>query len=207
MLKDVPLFQSSKTTLPLCNPLSNEKKPLDSSTVQDLLSIIQVGNERMQTFINMHILPSPNSGPRKRRKRTHKLATFTHKSHTKTESKRREQELNIAKNAMEILQAHKITAQTSPYPLAISDLHREMRSSPKSQSLNQCIQFDQVICSMCPLFSNPLPDFAVMIDLLYFIHMPPPPTVLTFNDYFPSMATNYQPTCHQEWSCSHIPCN
>ena len=81
----------------------------------------------------------------------------------------------------------KITAQSSPYPLAILDLHGEMRSSPKSQflnTLNQCIQFDQMICSMCPLFSNPPPDFAVMIDLLNFIHMPPPPTVLIFNDYF-----------------------
>ena len=61
MLKDVPLFQLSETMLPLCNPLSNEKKTLDSSTVQDLLSIIQVGNERMKTFINTHILPSLNS--------------------------------------------------------------------------------------------------------------------------------------------------
>lgn len=106
------------------------KKTLDSSTVQDLLSITQVGSERMKEFICMHILPSPTTGPRKRRK---KLVNYEHlpKGHasTKRESKRREQELNnIAKNAMEILQANKITAQTSPYPLAISDIHGDMRN-------------------------------------------------------------------------------
>lgn len=123
MLRDVSLFQLSETTLLLCNPLSNEIKALDSTSLQDLLSIMQVGTERIKEFICTYILPSPTPGPRKRRKRTRKLATFTYKSTTKRESKKREKELNnIAKNAMEILQAHKITAHTSPYPLAISDI-------------------------------------------------------------------------------------
>ena len=89
MLKDVVLFYVSSTTKPLCNPLSNEKKTLDSSTVQDLLNIMKVGNDRMEQFICQYILPLPTTGPRKRRKRNRKLATFTHKSSTKRESKKR----------------------------------------------------------------------------------------------------------------------
>ena len=144
MLRDVSLFQLSETTLLLCNPLSNEKKSpgFDYCTGSP---------ERTKEFLCTYILPSPTPGPRKQRKRTRKLATFTYKSSTKRESKRREKELNnIAKNAMEILQAHKITAHTSPYPLAISDIYGEMRTSAKSQflkTLTQCIQFDQVIQS------------------------------------------------------------
>ena len=87
---------------------------------------------------------------------------------------------------MEILQAHGITAQTSPYPLAISDTHGNMHSSQKSQfltTLTQCIQFDQAVSTTCPLLLSPPPDL-VVIDLLYFLHMPPPPIVLTFSDYF-----------------------
>ena len=104
MLEDVVLFNVSKTKIPLCNPLSNEKKTLDSSTVHDLLNIMKIGTDRMEEFICQYILPLPTTGPRKRRKRSRKLATFTHKSSTKQESKTREKELNnIAKNAMEIL--------------------------------------------------------------------------------------------------------
>lgn len=92
----------------------------------------------MEEFICQYILPLATTDTRKCRKRSRKLATFTHKSSTKQESKTREKELNnIAKNAMEILQAHGITAQTCPYPLAISDIHGHghghMQSSPKSQ--------------------------------------------------------------------------
>ena len=62
-----------------------------------------------------------------------------------------------------------------------------MRSSPKSQFLTiltQCIKFDQAVSTTCPLVSNPTPELVVIIDLLYFLHMSPPPTVLTFGEYF-----------------------
>ena len=51
MLKDVVLFNVSKMKKPLCNPLLNEKKTLDSSTVQDLLNIMKIGTDRMEQFI------------------------------------------------------------------------------------------------------------------------------------------------------------
>lgn len=37
---------------------------------------------------------------------------------------------------MQILQEHGITAQTSPYPLAIADIHGQMRQAKKSEFVN-----------------------------------------------------------------------
>ena len=88
ILKDIALFNVSNTKSTLSNPLSNDKKALDSSTVQDLLNITKVGTDRMEQYIHQYILPLPTTGPKKRRKRSRKLATFTHKSSTKQESKR-----------------------------------------------------------------------------------------------------------------------
>ena len=88
---------------------------------------------------------------------------------------------------MSILQAHGIAARTSPYPLAIADIHGNMRSSPKSQllaSLSSCVQFDKVVYTTCSILSFNPRDLGIIIDLLYFIHMPPPPSVSTFYDYF-----------------------
>ena len=114
-----------------------------------------------------------------------KLSTFTHRSQTTREAKRRDQELtNIAKNVMSI---HGITAQTSPYPLAIGDIHGHMRSTPKSQlltSLSNCIQFNKVVSASCPILVSHPRDLSVVVDLLYFLHMPSPPSDNTFYDYF-----------------------
>lgn len=78
----------------------------------------------MQRFLNEHTLPPPTTGPRKCRKRSHKLATFTHKAASVRESKKRELEVtNITKNVMQILQANRICTQTYPYTLAIADIH------------------------------------------------------------------------------------
>lgn len=74
----------------------------------------------MVTYVQDYVLPT---SPQKRRKRPNKLATFTSRPSSTSEGKKREQELTtIAKNAMELLQSNGITAQTSPYPLAISDI-------------------------------------------------------------------------------------
>ena len=187
-LKDVMLFQISDTPKQLCNILWKDKRQLDSKTTDDLLNIAAIGTERMQLFIKQHTLPPQTTGPRKRRKRTPKLATFTFKATTVRESKKREQELtNIAKNAMEILQANRICTQTSPYPLAMADLQGNMRSSQKSKfldTLTQCLQFDQAVTDACPMLTHPPQDLCVIIDMLYYIHMPPPPNVTTFDEFF-----------------------
>ena len=123
-------------------------------------------------FVQEYTLPLPTGGPRKQRKQLHKLSTFTHTSQMTRESKRREQELtNIAKNAMSILQAHGITAQTSPYALAIADIHKHLRSSPKSQFLTSLS--NKVTSTSCPILVSPPRDLSVIVDLLYFLHMLP----------------------------------
>lgn len=87
MLKDVILFQVSDTPKELCNILWKDKRQLDSKTIDDLLNIASVGTERMQHFTKEYILPPQQTGPRKRRKHTRKLATFTHKATTMRENK------------------------------------------------------------------------------------------------------------------------
>ena len=125
--------------MPLHNVLCDTIK-LDSHVIQDLLTITEVGLERTKTFVSEYVLPSPQPGPRKQRKRTRKLATFTRSSVTASESKKRENELtDIAKNAMTILQENGTTAQTCSYPLAIADFCGQMRSSSKSQFLKTLV--------------------------------------------------------------------
>lgn len=128
----------------------------------------------------------PLSGPRKRRKRTQKLATFFRSSTSASESKKREKDLaDIAKNAMTILQANGITAQTCVYPLAKADIDGNMRSTQKSQflkSLCQCLDFEQAVSNTFPTFQ--INDLYVVIDFLYFPYMPPPSTATTYGDYF-----------------------
>lgn len=187
LLKDTPLFTEQEEVHPLRNVLCPEKVSLDSKSTLDLLNIATIGRERMTNYVKEYILPQPTTA-RKRRKRSRKLATFTKKSSTASESKRREQELsNIATNAIQILQANGITAQTSPYPLAISDLDGNLRSSGKSkffETLSHCLSFDQAVSKTCQFFSHPVSDLCIVMDMLFFLHMPPPPTVVTFHDYF-----------------------
>ena len=187
MLSDMHIFEQHEEQIPLCNIISPAKHPLDSKTISDLLNISSIGKERMATFVEEHILPV-RTGGRKRRKRPRKLATFTGRSSTTSEGKRRENELsNIARNAMQILQANGITAQTSPHPLAIADLDGNMRTSSKCkylETLSKCLDFEDAVSETCKLFSNPVSDLCVIVDMLYFLHMPPPPTEVTFLGYF-----------------------
>ena len=86
ILKNVTLFQISYSPKQLCNILWNAKQALDS---EDLLNIASIGIDCMHQFVQEHILPPPTTGPHRRRKRTRKLATFTHKATTARESKKR----------------------------------------------------------------------------------------------------------------------
>ena len=90
VLKDIHLFENHEEEIPLCNMVCPGKHPIDSKTVSDLLSINQIGRERMTTFVKEHILP-PRTGGRKRRKRSRKLSTFTGRSSTTSEGKRAQQ--------------------------------------------------------------------------------------------------------------------
>ena len=71
--------------------------------------------------------------------------------------------------------------------MAIADIQGNMRSSQKSKfldTLTQCLHFDRAVTDVCPLLSHPPQDLCVIIDMLYYVHMPPPPNVTTFNEFF-----------------------
>ena len=89
---------------------------LDSSMIQDLLTITCAGIESVEAYIQEYVIPPPVTGPRKSRVRTQKLATFTKEPNQKK-----------AKNAM----TSKVVVV--PYPLAIADINGNMRTSQKSK--------------------------------------------------------------------------
>ena len=123
------------------------------------------------------------------KKRPQKLSTFSTTATPAREQKRRVNELeNIAKNAMQILQEHGITAQTSPYPLAIADIHGQMRQAKKREFVNVIKKyFPNAFSTHCPLLDHPTNTLSVIHDLLYYIHMPPSFGVDTFEDYSSSL--------------------
>ena len=159
----------------LKNIFTSNPKELDTHTIHDLLNVSKIGTERMIKYIKEQILPLPEGESRPRKKRPQKLSTFTTKAAPAREQKRRVNELeNIAKNAMQILQDHGITGQTSPYPLAIANIHGQMRQAKKSEFVNVMKKyFPNEFPTHCPLLDHPTNSLSVIIDLLYYIHMPP----------------------------------
>ena len=86
---------------------------------------------------------------------------------------------------MELYQANGITAQTCTYPLAICNIHGEMRMGQKSTFTNAMCKysFKDAFCDFCPFLQTPTPDLCVIVDFLYYLHIPPPPDVSNFADF------------------------
>ncbi len=122
-IKDGMLFSStSPEERTLCNVFSNKPPKLTSEVINDLLNFGQIGLQRMNTFIRQYILTPPREIPPQKKKRSQKLQTFTSKPDTaRTKKTKIKQLTEIVKNNMAVLQAHGITTQSSPYPLAISN--------------------------------------------------------------------------------------
>ena len=140
---------------------------------------------------------------RPRKKRPQKLSKFSTTATPAREQKCRVNELeNIAKNAMQILQEHGITAQTSPYPLAITDIHGQMRQAKKSEFVNVIKKyFPNAFSTHCPLLDHPTNTLSVIHDLLYYIHMPPGFGVDTVQDYFSSL---WDRTVASYYQCQYV---
>ncbi len=219
LLEDVTLFRTStEEVTQLSNIFDSTPKQLDSSCIHDLLTFQTVGADRLVTYVKQYILPTtePDSRPEqltdpdsrrkqpkkdtvsrpKRRKRLRKLCTFSSRPAPAREQKRRVNELeNIARNAMQILQDHGITEQTSPYPLALADIHGNMRVGTKSNflpTLKAHSHFLPAFQDTCPLLSQlsshrDVSDVCVIVDFLYFIHIPPTPDIVSFYDFFTSL--------------------
>ena len=73
-------------------------------------------------------------------------------------------------------------AQTAPYPLALADINGKMRSCAKSMyknTLSKLPDLDSMFTTQLP----PLEQPTVIIDLLYYLHMPAPSHISTFDQY------------------------
>ena len=115
-----------------------------------------------------------------------KLHTFTKRATTARETKNREKNLStILANAFKLLQSGDKVLQTCKYPLALSDIHGNMRPSNKStfkEAIKKLPTLSSMYCYNCPFNLDPYP-VALFIDFLYFVHIPPPNHILTYKDF------------------------
>ena len=129
----------------------------------------------------------PPKVPPQKSKRPQKARTFSSKKPTHRDQNSKVNQLStLVKNAVAVLQANGITMQASPFPLAIAQMNGDMRKSQKSlfrEALISHNEFTEAFVSTCPLHSSPPSDLCLIIDLLYYFHMPPPPEVITFSQY------------------------
>ena len=193
LLDNVSLFKQSEA-IQLTNIFNSTPSQLDTSCINDLLSFQTVGESRLFSYLKGYILPTADPASRpKRRKRLRKLATFSSRPTPAHEQKRRVNELeNIARNAMQILQKHGISEQTSPFPQALADIHGNMRVSKKSDFLTAIQTHSHFLPAFqdnCPLLSQDISDVCVIVDFLYYIHIPPTPEIVSFYDFFLSLWT------------------
>ena len=91
---------------------------------------------------------------------------------------------------LEVLQASGITAQTSPFPLAIAQIDGAIKVGTKSEFKDALcnVGFGEIFTNHCPFFSlphsSPTQGLSVILDFLYYIHRPPPPDITIFSEYF-----------------------
>ena len=178
---------AATTSQALSNIFSSSPSTLDSATIHDLLNFYELGMERMISYTNSYILAPPDKIPKKKH-RLAKLRTFSTKSKLSRESKSKIKQIsNIATNAMRILQSHGIMDETTDYPLAITNLDGTVRRTNKAEFRAALCKHDEFIPAFTTTFpysSSTPDDLCLIIDFLYFLHIPPPSDVETYSDYF-----------------------
>ena len=176
---NVSFFTVSDDTKPLLNVFVNKPPTLDYATRKDLLTFDDIGRERLEVSVN-HALGVNESLAYKRSK----LKTFTYKTSTQRQTKTKEKNLStILSNAFRLIQASSSVVQVSPYPLALSDVEGRMRPSNKSTFRDAMLghnMMSHLFINACSFgISDPI---ALYVDFLYFLHMPPPPNIVTYCD-------------------------
>jgi hypothetical protein len=163
----------------LCNVFSGHKAPkLDDGAINDLLSICNEGQSRMNTFIANHYMQPRQNIPAKKRK----LATFSKKVTTNFKEKQKTNKVTLLlKRAYaELQKAGHYIEKTVAFPLAICDENGEMRGRHKSKILHafkKMRQFSSMFISRPPF---DISSSEVIIDFLKFIHEPTPPDIGTY---------------------------
>lgn len=178
---DVAIFSINlDESVPLCNIFVNNPSSLDYQTRKDLLTFDTCGKERLLSRVKLFLNPTDKS-----KIRAPKLKTFTIKLSTKRQIKNREKSLSsILSNAFRLIQTGSNVEQTSPYPLALCDINGKMRPSQKSSfrgvlsSIPELMKMFKDVLSFNHFPNTPI---ALYIDFLYFVHMPPPCTVIQYH--------------------------
>ena len=117
-------------------PLSNifaQSSKLDELSIHDLLNFSKIGTSRIIEYVKQNLLIPPKEATSDQ-KRERKLHTFTPRPPSTHDNRSKVKQLcNLVQNAIEVLQASGITAQASPYPLAIAQIDGAMRMGTKSE--------------------------------------------------------------------------
>ena len=164
----------------LSNVFVCKPKKLDSMQRKDLMNIITIGTKRLHTFMKQYILHTEPTTKRERQR----IRTFTNTAKTQTQAKTQLKNVTTTlKNSFRHLQAAGISvAQTAPYPLALADINGKMRTSAKSlfrNTISQLPNLESMFTSELPPLEHP----TVVVDLLYYLHMPPPADINTFEQH------------------------
>ena len=166
---------------PLSNVFLCNAPILDYHTRNDLLSFYSIGKDRLIEKVNEVINPNQRIEKHSRSK----LRTFTKHASTARQIKNKEKNLSsILTNAFRLLQSGSNVVQTCRYPLAIADMVGNMRCSSKSsfrRTLMGNASLSPMFLNEC-LFNITSGPIALYLDFLYYIHIPPPVTVITYLD-------------------------
>ena len=179
---NVDLFSINlNETVPLRNIFVSNPPSLDYQTRKDLLTFDILGKERLVSRVEIFL-----NATDKRKISAPKLKTFTVKLSTRRQMKNREKSLStILSNAFRLIQSGPNVVQTSPYPLALCDINGIMRPSHKS-SFRDALSSNAALTEMFKDTLNfnffPNAPIALYVDFLYFMHMPPPFTVVKYHE-------------------------
>ena len=182
LLNDKHIFKLHDKRI-LCNIFVADPPTLEALNVQDLLSIRQKGRERMFSYIRQHTLIPPTESKQKRRRQKLKTFTKTRDSARKMTTKLNQATLLLSSAYKSLLNPTKGYKQTFPLPLAICNPSGQMRTCNKSlfkEAIQTVFPNSGIFTPHCSLLSS---EHEIIVDFLYMLHQPPPPSITTFSSY------------------------
>ena len=173
LLNEKSLFSGTKQIL--CNIFSTQSKPLSESAKKDLLSIIEIGQNRFMQYLKQYFL---QVDPKEKRDKK-KLHTFSEKKTTKRGQRTKLDTATVLLRLAyrELESNHVNFIQTSPYPLALCTEQGGLRKRSKSAFKNALLAFPEFKCMFvdkCPLCPGSL---EIILDFFKYMHEPVPPNI------------------------------
>lgn len=186
------MYMKMKTSNVFCSEGHNlrtlfySQKPVELTPdqISDLMKISREGKKRMFLYIRQYIITPSKEVPQKRK--CNKLKTFTK---TKTTKKTERSKVSrMSKNLRGLntffQKAGHIADKVSAFPLALCTADGGLRDPHKSSFKDALMEYPDF--QLMFQTGNSLPmssDTEVIVDLLSFIHNPPPHSLKTYRDY------------------------